>query len=319
MRALELAGQRFGRLVAIRCETRRGIRYWVCACDCGGTRTVVGSALTRSRATQCANVAHRPSRKVGPCPRTCAGCGAGFEVGKPSERNRFCSTTCWYTWQREQTAERRYAHLCAVCGVEYRTRKSTQRTCSRACQAISFRKPRVSKEPPAVPGCRWIPLTRDKFALVDEERFDDLSTFAWCFSSGSAVRNANGGFIYMHHVVLPPPTGMLVDHRNGDRLDNRRDNLRYATVVQNMRNVRKAKGSCRFKGVSFIRDRGVFQAHVHANGRTTYLGQFCSAEDAAHAYDAAALSAFGEFACLNFPPPGQRSAARAAQAATEEA
>lgn len=202
---------------------------------------------------------------------------------------------------------RRRAIDCVVCGKTYITYKAST-TCSRRCRAASLRN---TPEPPPVPGCRWVALTQGKFALVDEERFADINAFAWWWSrSGAAARQEGrlGRRIYMHHVVMPPAPGMLVDHKNGDGLDNRLCNLRQATQPENQRNVRKAKGRGKFKGVYFHTARRVFIAQIDANGRTRHLGSFKTEVAAARAYDAAAIELHGEFVCLNFPPPGFRSA-----------
>jgi hypothetical protein len=97
-----------------------------------------------------------------------------------------------------------------------------------------------------------------------------------------------------------------VDHANGDSLDNRSQNLRIATKAQNAMNS-KAIGSCGFKGVSKTAS-GKYSAKITANWRSEYMGLFESAEDAARAYDAAARRLHGQFARLNFPNPGERSA-----------
>lgn len=104
----------------------------------------------------------------------------------------------------------------------------------------------------------------------------------------------------MHRVVALPDPEHLVDHRNGNGLDNRRCNLRTASNSQNQRNKRGGSGgSSRFKGVTW-RERGQkWEAQIHTGGRWLYLGQFQDERDAALAYNAAALAEFGEFARMN--------------------
>jgi hypothetical protein len=98
------------------------------------------------------------------------------------------------------------------------------------------------------------------------------------------------------------PKGLLVDHRNGDGLDNHRDNLRIATRSQNAcnRHNTKSKASCRFSGLFFDKRRGKWMSRIVVNGKI-FLGYFDSEIDAARAYDAAAKKYHGEFARLNFP------------------
>lgn len=105
----------------------------------------------------------------------------------------------------------------------------------------------------------------------------------------------------------PVDAGCVVDHINGDRLDNRRDNLRECTQAGNLQNARARvmHGSLPvqspFKGVSGAKG-GKWRAYISAAGqRYIHLGTFDAPEEAARAYDAAAIEHFGEFARLNFP------------------
>ena len=106
----------------------------------------------------------------------------------------------------------------------------------------------------------------------------------------------------LHHVVLGTMT--RTDHSNGDTLDNRRDNLRPATSMQNARNARKTNRptSSQYKGVSLYRRNRYrcFEAQICVARQKIYLGRYDIEEDAARAYDEAARKNFGEFARTNF-------------------
>lgn len=92
------------------------------------------------------------------------------------------------------------------------------------------------------------------------------------------------------------------DHKNGNGLDNRRENLRAATNQQNSQNVSAHRdGTSRFRGVSWDAARGKWTAGIGIDGKRVGLGRFETEEDAARIYDAAAARQFGEFAKLNFP------------------
>jgi len=156
---------------------------------------------------------------------------------------------------------------------------------------------------------RKIMLTRCLFATVDVEDFDRFAAFKWqsCNVSGDkwyASRAVKiGGVsrtIYLHRAVLNPPDGMDVDHIDGNGLNNRRANLRICHRAQNVQNQKKTRGSSLFKGVSWHAAAGKWMACVNANGRRFYLGIFENEIDAARAYDAAAITLFGEFARPNF-------------------
>jgi len=129
-----------------------------------------------------------------------------------------------------------------------------------------------------------------------------------------AVRNVEGYLVgtvskkrlYAHRAAWAMMTGVwptkTIDHRNGDRSDNRWANLREATRHEQNRNVRaSSKGTSRYLGVSFRKERGNWRANIFLNGRQTYLGAFATEERAAQAYDVAAAQHFGEYARLNFP------------------
>jgi hypothetical protein len=93
-----------------------------------------------------------------------------------------------------------------------------------------------------------------------------------------------------------PPQGMQIDHRDGNKANNRWDNLRLATRAQNCRNVRKRQGtSSPFKGVCRI-GKDLFVAHIRVNRRLRYLGRFTDERLAARAYRLAAMKHHGQFA-----------------------
>lgn len=98
----------------------------------------------------------------------------------------------------------------------------------------------------------------------------------------------------MHFGIIPP--GMQIDHVDGDKLNNRIENLRLATASQNCANKRIGRPSkTGFTGVYWNRIVGRYTAQVTVNGETRSLGMYATAEEASAAYTAAAQSAFGEF------------------------
>jgi hypothetical protein len=104
----------------------------------------------------------------------------------------------------------------------------------------------------------------------------------------------------LHRLILPTAPGLQVDHINGNRLDNRRLNLRPATSSQNHANQRKRAGTTStFKGVSWCRRTRRWVAQVMVDGRQQFIGRFDTEVEAARAYDARAEALFGEFAATN--------------------
>lgn len=157
-----------------------------------------------------------------------------------------------------------------------------------------------------------IPLSRGLFAIVDDEDFDRLSAIKWharpiqkSVSGFYAVNGRGGakptrhGCRYMHREVLNAPLGLHVDHINGDGLDNRRCNLRLATASENCVN-RVAHNPTGFRGVRKS-GKNRWSALIQWQGRQRNLGSFSCSEEAAAAYDRAAVSLHGAFAILNFP------------------
>lgn len=151
-----------------------------------------------------------------------------------------------------------------------------------------------------------VPLSQDKFAIVDTDGWEKVKNFKWYYCQGYATRQAKGCkrdnryFIRMHRFLTEVPYGMDVDHINGDKIDNRMSNLRICTRSENLMNSKKRNG-CRskYKGVGFSKVSNKWRAYIQKNGRSMHLGLFINEEEAARAYNEAAKKHFGEFARLN--------------------
>lgn len=154
---------------------------------------------------------------------------------------------------------------------------------------------------------KFIPLTKGKFALVDDQDFEFLSQWKWhahrsddCWYARRSVWTPPvKTIVSMHAQIISPPLGFNVDHRDGDGLNNQRFNLRQATQKQNCCNQRlKITNTSGYKGVYFNRKCEKWVAQIQ-NGKSISLGLFLSPEDAARPYDQEALRLWGEFSKTN--------------------
>ncbi len=160
-----------------------------------------------------------------------------------------------------------------------------------------------------------IPITKNQFTLVD---FDDadLAEQHWCdtgngYAGRTTMHNRKTVITWMHRVVLerklgrPIKEGLAADHINRNKLDNRRSNLREATLSQNSLNASSfTRLSHGFKGLRVEkRANGLdrYGAYLRSNGSVRYLGSFDTPKEASLAYDKAALEEHGEFVRLNNP------------------
>jgi len=137
-------------------------------------------------------------------------------------------------------------------------------------------------------------------ALVDEEDYEELNQHRWYFQKtkkgdGYAIRSRAGVTLSMHRVIMQFPAG-LVDHRNGNKLDNRRENLRVATYSLNAFNLQRAGAKSRSGavGVTWDTDHSQWRAKIRKNGRLFHLGYFDGIGDAVVARRDAEMKYYGE-------------------------
>jgi hypothetical protein len=148
---------------------------------------------------------------------------------------------------------------------------------------------------------RLIPLTKNFSAKVDDSIYDYLMKWKWHYNCGYAerkeYRNGKQYHIQMHRVILPIKG--LVDHINGDTLDNRKSNLRISNHSTNAMNMRKHKGASVYKGVS--REGNIWRTQIWKDNKKVFSVSTKEERHAALVYDLNAPALFGEYARLNFP------------------
>lgn len=141
--------------------------------------------------------------------------------------------------------------------------------------------------------------------MINDEDHHKVSGFPWIlFKNGAgnyAIYRFADKLILMHNIILPPTDDSLtVDHKDRNGLNNQRENLRLATSTQQKANRGLNRNSYSgYKGVSFLRKTNKWRAYINKPYKQVHLGNFNTAEEAAAAYNLAALRLYGEFACLN--------------------
>jgi hypothetical protein len=148
-----------------------------------------------------------------------------------------------------------------------------------------------------------IKLTQGKFALVDDDDFENLSKLNWFFSPNGYAYNPKHESIYMHRAIMGLKKGQnekFVDHINSEKLDNRKQNLRHSDKYRNQQNRKIASNNTSgYKGVSFMKSKGKWWSKITVNKQRKFLGYFETALEAGVAYNNAAKKYFGHNAKLN--------------------
>lgn len=141
-----------------------------------------------------------------------------------------------------------------------------------------------------------IRLTQGKVTAVDDWNYDWLNQWTWTYGSNYARRHKDGKVFLMHREIMHTPEFMIVDHIDHDCLNNQEYNLRNCTYSQNGQNLRTRE---KFQGVSWHKRYNKYIAYIRINGKTIYIGYYNLAEEAAEAYNIAALHYYGPGAKLN--------------------
>lgn len=161
---------------------------------------------------------------------------------------------------------------------------------------------------------KTIRVSKGKYlTLVSDRDFRQLSKYSWHvikerggtkYAATSIKVNGRYKRVLMHRMIMGEKLNFLIDHADGNGLNNTRENLRFCTYAQNNANSKvRSTNRVGFKGVKHIDNpTKPWLASIKHEGQQIYLGQYARVEDAARAYNEAAKKYYGEFARLNVLP-----------------
>jgi len=254
----------------------------------------------------------------------CDYCGKEIEIlSSKSKRYKkhYCNANCRDAFKKSITTSRsnrtkkkpivnnKVNHTCKECGKEFEVllsniKKGKGKYCSENCRHP--KREIIVKEDHAL-----IPLTQNKFAVIDLEDIPLAKKYIWWvqrkkdtyYACGRPINNKNER-VKLHRIILglKKDDGILVDHRDRNGLNCKRNNIRLCNNSQNMQNSIPLDGcSSKYKGASYRKDIKRYVSLICLNGKLMHLGCFKDEIEAAKAYDKKALELFGEFARTNFP------------------
>lgn len=149
------------------------------------------------------------------------------------------------------------------------------------------------------------PLKCGKSALIDDDDWEEISKYTWYFNNtGYAVRvfrkDGKQYGVLMHRQILSLPPRFHTDHKNGNRIDNRKENIRPCNRSQNLCNQKlHSNNSSGIKGVRFHKTIKQWDARIQVQRKPIHLGYYATIEEARAAYDAASRILHGEFSRPN--------------------
>ena len=283
----DIIGGQFGKLtVKEYVGNRKWEHYYLCKCQCGNEKVILRRSLLRgvSKSCGCSNKKPRIDRNS--------------IVGEKFGRLTVCAFS-------HNDAKALWYHCRCDCGNTVVEQKShlihyPNITCGDCTKVV------VEYD-----HMRYFCKDGSSF-IFDTEDLPIVRAHRWCIIDGYASCNYEGKTVKLHRLLMNAKGDDIIDHINGNTLDNRKSsNLRIATRKDNSRNCKiYSTNAVGFKGVHRTKNGGKYYSLITHNGKAHRLGIFDTDEDAARAYDTAARYYFGEFACVNFPQPGEQGCRR---------
>lgn len=271
-RLKNLAGKRFGKLTVLeRAESKNGRTYWKCRCDCGNEISVIASNLLRgnTKSCGCSSVEYANKHKYIDL--------SGEKFGKLT------------VLRRTKMKDRNAYWLCRCeCGLEKEISmtalRNGQKSCG--CSAYGFAKDKVIGNEYTIDenNVVHVKLRSGEEMLCDIEDWDKLKGYTWRMNKqGYASAAINKRQKRFHVKVMGRKNGYVIDHKDRDKLNNQRNNLRFVTKSGNAVNSKLSKNNTSgVKGVRKARS-GRWVACLMLNGKNIYLGTYDTIEEAAEA------------------------------------
>jgi hypothetical protein len=150
----------------------------------------------------------------------------------------------------------------------------------------------------------------EQIIIIDDEDHNKIKNYIWhvapskngysLYAKTGILKNGKRSILKMHRLLMNFPENKIVDHINTNSLDNRKENLRICTNQENQMNgTKRMNGTSKYKGVYFDKSRNKFVANIMKDGKKVFTKRFDTEDQAAIAYNIAALKYFGEFARPN--------------------
>jgi len=141
---------------------------------------------------------------------------------------------------------------------------------------------------------------KNNYTKIDNEDYQLVDKFNWYQESDGYVRASGRIKTPIHRLIMKANKGEIIDHIDGNKLNNMKENLRICTTSQNMMNrPAPISNTSGFKGVWWHKRANKWTAGIELKGKQIHLGSFDFKKEAAKAYNNAAIKYFGEFANLN--------------------
>jgi len=146
-----------------------------------------------------------------------------------------------------------------------------------------------------------VTLTKEKFAIIDREAIKAVQAHNWFYAMDHVRSAIKGKNVRLHTFLMGKRKGKHINFKNGNHLDMRRKNMEWVTLnfIYQKKGKITTPTSSEFKGVSWHKSSDSWEANIKKNQVRKFLGSFENEQDAAYAYNEAALKYFGEHAFLN--------------------